>query len=162
MLFRIFRSFWCGVVKRLSWNQLWRSLVELWAVDCSPLLQLKSDCTRDNLLKFLVIVTKIRFEQKIFYKKAYFVLRGRKLFVKRKKFTKNYTIFIVFTFVPGNSHSGNSHEDTSIASAGSFIKGGIDLILKICLICHTKCSFSVQYTKYNALFPRFFLADVWH
>ena len=80
--------------------------------------------------------------------------------VKRKKFTKNYAIFIIFTFVPGNSHSRNSHEHTFTASAASFIKGGIDLILKICLIYHTKCSFSVQYTKYNALFPRFFVADV--
>ena len=37
--------------------QRW-SLVELWAVHCSPVSQLKNDSTRDNFLKFLVITTK--------------------------------------------------------------------------------------------------------
>ena len=47
-----FIFFWCSCFETPSWNNLWQNLIEVWTVDYSLVLLLKSDSTRDNFLKF--------------------------------------------------------------------------------------------------------------
>ena len=49
----IFLGFRYNCFKTPSWNKLWYSLVEFWAVDYSSVIESKCDSTGDNLLKFL-------------------------------------------------------------------------------------------------------------